>query len=302
MERNILYVDEDASEREKLSEVFGQDPELIFHTAGSIDEAFSLMNENSFRCLITEASFSDEDLGELLEEAASQDYEMIPILFTSKDFDAIPTEQMISFSAYVSKSNEDAHENIVEEVSSLLESQSEINYPVPENEEQRLEYLERFDVEEMAESGEFDRLARIGAEFFDTNWCFVGLVMEDRERFLSFQGSETEELSRDCAICTFAINQDDVMVVDDRSKDPRFKYVDELDDLGINWYAGAPMVTEEGYHVGSFCVADSEQKEFSEHEREMLKVFADEAMQKVELSNKDSRSLIEKLREIIWEK
>lgn len=299
MERNILYIDGSKSEREKFENCLSDKKDLSLKTAASVEEAINTLEDFEIKCIVTEASLPDSDVGDILDAAAERNPAPIPVLFTEKDFDDIPTDDMIGFSAYVSKNNENAYEKIIHELDSLFESRSEIDYPVPENEEKRLEVIEKYDVDELTESGSFDRLSRIGAELFDAKWCFIGIVTQDRERFLSFEGSDTEELERSCTICTFAINEDDVMVVEDRNKDPRFKYVDELEDLGISWYAGAPIVTEDGYKIGAFCVADTEQRRFSEEERELLKALADEAMDKIRLERKASESIIDKIRRLI---
>lgn len=299
MDRNILYVDEDESSRKKFSNELERNENLSPKTAGSVEEAISIIEDTEIRCLVTEAELPDGDIKDILDLASEQDSAPVPILFTKKDFDDIPTEDMISFSAYVSKNNEKAYLKVVEELDSLLESRSEIDYPVPENEEERLKVIENYDIDALLESGSFDRLTRIAAEVFDAKWCFLGIVTAESERFLSFHGSDTEELDRSCTICTFAINEDDVMVVEDRDKDPRFKYVDELDDLGIDWYAGAPVVTDEGYRIGAFCVADTEKREFSERERTLLRLFADEAMDKITLEKEDSETILDRLRNML---
>jgi CheY-like chemotaxis protein len=299
MDRNILYVDSSKSDQERFSEHLEGKENLSLKTANTVDEAISILEEFRIKCLVTEADLPDSDVGDILDIAADKNPAPIPILFTEKDFDDIPTDDMISFSAYVSKNNEDAYSKVVHELNSLLESRSEIDYPVPENEEKRLPVLEKYDIDELIASGSFDRLSKIGAELFDTQWCFIGLVDDERERFLSFEGSDTEELKRSCTICTFAINDDGVMVVEDRNKDPRFKYVDELEDLGIKWYAGAPIVTESGYKIGAFCVADTEKRNFSQEERKLLQLLSDEAMEKIRLEKKASETIIDKLRNIL---
>lgn len=299
MDRNILYVDSSESERNKFSEELESKENLSLKTAASVGDAISVLEQFEIKCIVTEADLPDGDVGDILDMASERNPAPIPILFTEKDFDDIPTDQMIGFSAYVSKKNKDSYEKIVHELDSLLESRSEIDYPVPEDEEERLKVLRKYDVDELIETGSFDRLSKIGAELFDTKWCFIGIVTEDRERFLSFEGSDTEELDRSCTICTFAINDDDVMVVEDRDKDPRFKYVDELENLGINWYAGAPIVNEEGYRIGAFCVADTEKRDFSQEERQLLQLLSDEAMDKIRLEKQASETIIDKLRDII---
>jgi len=299
MNRNILYVDSSESGQRKFAQHLDNKENLSLKTASSVDEAASVLEDFEVKCLVTEAEFPDSDVGDILDIAAVQNSAPIPILFTKKDFDDIPTDDIISFSAYVSKNNENAYSKVVHELDSLLESRSEIDYPVPENEEDRLKSIEKFDVDSLIESGSFDKLSKIGAELFDTKWCFLGIVTDEKERFLSFEGSDTKELERSCTICTFAINKDEVMVVEDRKKDPRFKYVDELEDLGIDWYAGAPVVTEEGYKIGSFCVADTQKREFSEQERRLLKLLAEESMDKIRLETEASKTILDKVRDIL---
>lgn len=299
MQKKILYLDDDQSSLEQIESIVNETEDMALETANSIEEALEILDETDFRFLVTECDFDSGNVEEVLKKVSRQDEKPVPILFTGKDFDQISTEKMIKFSAYVSKNTESPYEDLIDELESLTEDRSDLDYPVPENEEERLKFIEKYDLKSMMINDDFDRLAEIGTEIFDTNWCFVGIITEDTEIFLSFQRSETKELDRECSICTFAINDDDVTVVEDREKDPRFKYVDELEDLGIKWYAGAPIINEEGYRIGAFCVADTETRDFSEKDRRLLKLLADEAMEKLELKHQASETIIDKLRGLL---
>jgi len=52
---------------------------------------------------------------------------------------------------------------------------------------------------------------------------------------------------------------------------------------GICFYAGEPLVTEEGYPIGALCLRDDEPRSFSERERRMLSLLADEVADRLRL-------------------
>lgn len=76
--------------------------------------------------------------------------------------------------------------------------------------------------------------------------------------FKSCYGFDTNELPRDATICSFAVLYDDVLVVPDTREDPRFACKSfALSEPGIRFYAGAPLITHDGFNLGTLCLVDS---------------------------------------------
>ena len=130
--------------------------------------------------------------------------------------------------------------------------------PDVKQEYQRLLALRRFDILDTPPDGSFDRITRLAAELFEVPIALVSLVDEDRIWFKSRSGLDNvSEISRDPGLCASAILSDDVYLVEDARSDPR-TLANPLvaGEFGLQFYAAAPLVTADGYQLGTLCVID----------------------------------------------
>lgn len=165
-------------------------------------------------------------------------------------------------------------------VRSAVERRSHVSYPLPDDEEGRLTEVEV--VESLDLRGAFDRISEIGRYCFDTDMCFVGVVNDRRERFLSCHGGSVEELPREQSVCAYQILDGGVTVVSDVLEDPRFENREQLRELGMRFYAGAPLDIG-GVRVGSFCIMDAEPRDLDDDESRLLRSFGEEVAEKISL-------------------
>jgi len=75
---------------------------------------------------------------------------------------------------------------------------------------------------------------------------------------------------------------EEMLVVEDVTKDKRFANNPFLAERGVRFYAGAPLRTRDGRVVGSLYVIDTKPREVSQAERELLAARAVELMEAVE--------------------
>ena len=145
----------------------------------------------------------------------------------------------------------------------------------PYNEKNRIEALRRLQILDTATEQRFDRYTRLARKLFDVPVALISLVDTNRQWFKSRCGVDIEETPRDVSFCGHAILQDTVFLVPDATKDPRFADNPMVTgDMGIRFYAGAPLVSGEGHNLGTLCIVDTKTREFSEENKVSLQDLA----------------------------
>ena len=155
--------------------------------------------------------------------------------------------------------------------------------PLPLDEHQRLEELRQYDVLDTAAEADIDDLTFLAAHICHAPIALVSLVDATRQWFKSKVGIDVTETSRTIAFCAHAILGKDVFTVPDALADDRF--ADNPLVTGeprVRFYAGAPLVTSNGYPLGTLCVIDRQARTFLPEEKEALQVLSRQVVQRLE--------------------
>jgi signal transduction histidine kinase len=151
---------------------------------------------------------------------------------------------------------------------------------LPENETARLDALRRLGILDTEPEAEFDDLTRLASFICGTPISMVSLVDGERQWFKSKLGVEVSETPRDIAFCAHAILEHDIMVVPDAREDERF--ADSplvIGEMGrFRFYAGVPLITPEGYALGTLCAVDNVPRELTPEQKNALQVLARQAV------------------------
>ncbi|MEH3035126.1 MAG: PAS domain-containing protein [Sphingomonas adhaesiva] len=126
------------------------------------------------------------------------------------------------------------------------------------SEEQRVAALASHEIGTLYDSSALRQITDFAAALCDVPTALVSMVETDRQLFLARTGMDVSETPREQSFCAYAMWEDGVMVVPDATLDPRFADNPLVTgERNLRFYAGAPLVSDEGYPLGSLCVLDT---------------------------------------------
>jgi GAF domain-containing protein len=156
--------------------------------------------------------------------------------------------------------------------------------PTPENEKKRLNVLWQYDVLDTVPEALFDDLTELAACICEAPIALISLVDEKRQWFKSKFGTTVNETSRDISFCAHAIKQTDLFIIPDAAKDERFANNPlVVSEPKIRFYAGAPLITPDGYALGTLCVIDKGPRELRAEQKQALRILARHVVSQLEL-------------------
>jgi diguanylate cyclase (GGDEF)-like protein/PAS domain S-box-containing protein len=139
------------------------------------------------------------------------------------------------------------------------------------SEPRRLAALRALQVLDAAPEPAFELLTSQAALLCGAPTALITLVDADRQWFLSRHGSELRETPREISFCAHTILGEGVFEVPDASADERFAgHPHVIGPQHLRFYAGAPIVLEEGDAVGALCVTDCQARRLDEAQRAQL--------------------------------
>lgn len=167
------------------------------------------------------------------------------------------------------------------------------------NEQERLRELYAYHVLDSDPEQDFDELVSLAAEVCNCPIASITFVDEDRQWFKASKGLTATETPRSVSFCSFAIREEDILVVEDPSKDERFAAnPDVTGGLKIGFYTGVPICSPRGYKLGTICVIDHQPRRLSEGQVASLRIISRQITQLLEmrlrhqLLQEDARKLL----------
>ncbi|KAJ0406142.1 hypothetical protein ATCC90586_000599 [Pythium insidiosum] len=139
-------------------------------------------------------------------------------------------------------------------------------YPIPENEDQRLEAIEASGLREMKRRDELDIICDLVRKELECFLVVITLIDKDQKTivassppeftFASFPRSET--------MCAHTIMTTKPLVVAHPEADVRFSSMGPTQELGIRFYCGFPLTGVGGAVIGTLCFIDSKSRTLSD--------------------------------------
>ncbi|RYF12843.1 MAG: sensor domain-containing phosphodiesterase [Oxalobacteraceae bacterium] len=151
-------------------------------------------------------------------------------------------------------------------------------------EDARLNALNQLSLLDTPPSEAFDRITRMAAQLFGLPIAAVSLTDHDRQWFKSRVGVEHWSIPREKAPCAQVADSAECVVLPDLLADSCY-HDSLLAQSGIRFYAGAPLITRDGFCLGAMCVLGTEPRQVSSIERGALVDLAAMVMAQIELQH-----------------
>lgn len=158
----------------------------------------------------------------------------------------------------------------------------------------RMNIVRRYAILDTPPDGAFDRVTALAARLLGTPIAIVSIVDTNRIWFKSHHGLEATEIPRNPGLCASAILQSEAWLVTDARHDPR-TLANPLvaGELGLQFYLGIPLVTHDGFSLGTLCVLDTEPRTVNQEKIDTLTDLASVVMDQLELRLSAMRSIAE---------
>lgn len=154
----------------------------------------------------------------------------------------------------------------------------------PTAEADRLDAVRRYAILDTPPDGAFDRVCALAARFFGVPFASVTIVDESRIWFKASQGLDAIETPRAPGLCASAILQDEPYVISDGLVDPRTADNPLVHgELGVRFYAAAPIMTSDGHRLGTINVIDTKPRAITTQETQTLEDLGAIVMDELEL-------------------
>ncbi|SHN46628.1 GAF domain-containing sensor histidine kinase [Cryptosporangium aurantiacum] len=142
----------------------------------------------------------------------------------------------------------------------------------------RLAALHSYQLLDRPRPAVLDNLTGLAAALFDTPMSAVSLIDRDRQWFAGKTGLAGDQMSRAVSFCAHTLPDQSLVVVPDARRDDRFaEFPTVLGAPHVRFYAGAPIVDEDGYALGAVCVIDDRPRDTTDRLLDQLTALAGQA-------------------------
>ncbi|RNA63035.1 response regulator [Chryseobacterium nematophagum] len=139
-------------------------------------------------------------------------------------------------------------------------------FPIPDNEDERLKKIEFLDLLNLGKDPQFDVFAEIACLVADCPASLIAMMERDTQVIQSCVGLALDYVDRKDTVCQYAIASGEIVVINDTRLDDRSSNNQIIKDAGIRFYAGMPLIDDEGLALGTLCVIDYVPKTLSEYQ------------------------------------
>uniref|UniRef100_K3W8E5 GAF domain-containing protein n=1 Tax=Globisporangium ultimum (strain ATCC 200006 / CBS 805.95 / DAOM BR144) TaxID=431595 RepID=K3W8E5_GLOUD len=231
-----------------------------------------------------EGSSSFSHQGTLTDTSAENEYHAA--LDAYLKVDEVPLEDCVLANAESRKYGIDIPEDPKGEVAP--------NWPIPENENERLNTIERNHLNKIGNTDEFNIIASLAARELECYASLITVITEGEQLVLgaNLEDLQKLQLPRTQAFCSHTILDDKPLVIPHPEADVRFQNFIPVKHLGAKFYCGFPIVSNDNTVVGSVCCLDLKTHEVTQAQYATMKKLAATASKVMQLKGTEIESRI----------
>ncbi|MEP6677870.1 MAG: adenylate/guanylate cyclase domain-containing protein [Betaproteobacteria bacterium] len=159
-------------------------------------------------------------------------------------------------------------------------------YPIPTNEPERLAAVRALRLLDTAPEVGYDEIGELAAQITACPVAYVSLMDDDRLWLKAKYGLPPDfyQCPREIAFCATTVCGSELVLAPDLRQDARFNQIPfVVGEPHFKFYCGMPLVTSDGYSLGTLCVMDFEPREMTFEQTEAIRRLARQVRTQLEL-------------------
>lgn len=152
-------------------------------------------------------------------------------------------------------------------------------------EQQRLTAVERFKNLDESVAQDLNDIVALVSEICGTPVALVTVLDNEVQWFKATVGTDVTQTPRGISFCNNTIQQEGVNIIYDMLQDERHNQNPLVTgEPNVRFYAGSPLITKDGYAIGSLCVVDMQPRDLTVHQQKALQVMSKQVVNLMELN------------------
>ena len=120
---------------------------------------------------------------------------------------------------------------------------------------------------------------KLAANICKTPIAYISIVDDKKCYIIDQYGSKFQTIEREESICQYTVEQKDILIVNDTSKNKRTNTLDVTKgNNGIVFYAGFPLLLEDQNVIGTLCVTNDKASNLDEDQKCNLEILANQVV------------------------
>jgi len=159
----------------------------------------------------------------------------------------------------------------------------------PANEIEGLAALHALDIIGSVPETAYDEITELAAQICSCPVSYISFIDRDRRWLKARYGlpAEVTDAPRETAVCATTICGTELLVIPDIAQDQRFQNSAMVAlDPPCRFYCGIPLITDEGFALGTLCVMDFKPRQLSFEQTESLLRLSHQVLAQLELRRK----------------